>query len=247
MYHAIFTCAGRASRSSITTTNKRNAEPDHAMKLWGTEISGLNLPFFGRQRQARRVGNIGKTRACPGICALGVLVGFIILSTSLACDASVRAFAAEPSSQVGVGEMEKDRGPGRKTLIADAEEEARVRAKVVERFTRGLDELDQKMPRRPVSILELDVTELFRPFLPDNAKVKDAVRTFNDLGLSLRQDKNGDHTYTYVYVEHDRLAAQGRTHFLPGDRLVINYTAGSASADAEIIRFRVTLLNQGRL
>jgi hypothetical protein len=217
------------------------------MKLWGTEISGLNLPFSGRQWQARRVGNIGKTRACPSICnALSVLVGFIILSTYLACDAGALAFAAEPPSQAGAGDMPKNRNPDRKTLITD-EEVARIQVNA-EKFDRLLGQLDQKIPARTLmNGIFLDVTEIFRSVVPASENIQDAIIFFEGLGVHPFRTSNNKKYYVVFNILYDRLVAQNRTHFKPGDVLGIRYTVSGPEGDAKIESLNVVLMNDRTL
>ncbi|HEX5471321.1 MAG TPA: hypothetical protein VFW73_05520 [Lacipirellulaceae bacterium] len=132
-------------------------------------------------------------------------------------------------------------------LAANAAGSAQVNPANVERFNRGLDELNRKMRPRPARPIQWDVTELLGPFLPNCVTVGDFVRAYKSLGFNPRQDKVGKRYYIYIRVEYDRLSAQGRTHFLPGDWLVINYEAGGPGEEAPLTEFKATLLNDSVL
>ena len=122
---------------------------------------------------------------------------------------------------------EKTLDVGKVELIVDDSNVAQS-ATIMEKFDRGLDELNRKMPDRRVSAIELDVTETIRPFLPASAKIGGVIDSFESLGLHPTRDKGASHIYfTYFSIPFGRLAAGGRSHFLPGDKLVISYTWGT--------------------
>lgn len=167
----------------------------------------------------------------------------VLSSAFLAGDHSAMAFMTEPVSQVDSIDVQKHSNVGEIELIVDNSDADQAKMNE-EKFNQGLNEVNRSMPRRTTSSLELDVTEMFRAFLPKCVKIEDAIIDLQRLGLIPQRDKGGDHTYfTYFSVPYDRLSGQARTNFMPGDRLVINYTAASPGVDAEILELTATLLN----
>jgi hypothetical protein len=173
--------------------------------------------------------------------------GVIFYGLLLLGDPGAMAFTTTPFPQSAFVDLRENASFREIELIVDANGVAQVMTDK-ERFSHGLDDLNQRVAHRKTRAIELDVTDMFRPFLPRSVRIGEAIDGFESLGLHPTRDKGASHIYfTYFSVPYDRLAAEGRTHFLPGDKLIISYTTASPELDAEITELKVALLNDSFL
>lgn len=178
--------------------------------------------------------------------ALELLTAALLLSLSFVRDQSASAGFSRSSEQVRSANLRRERQLDGVVTIADTESALRVKANV-EKFNRCLEQLDRQLAQRKHPGIQLDVTELFKPALPESRKIADAIRFFHDVDLSPFRASNNEKNFVVFELPGDRLVDLDHVRFLSGDRLVISFTTASSNVDAEILSFRVVLQNDASL
>ena len=111
-------------------------------------------------------------------------------------------------------------------------------------FEKGLDAVNGFLPPRIISGLEISVTGIIKPFMPEIRTLREAIEFLELLKLKPLQWTSVV-VHTYAYVDYERLRSNNRRRFRKGDRLVLSFTSQDTAPHSNIENFVSSALNEG--